>query len=368
MKFGIFYVLEAPDGDYRKAWSRMMGQITYAEELGYDSVWIAEHHGSLYGTMPRLPVAAAAIAERTERMRIGTAVAILPFSNPVRIAEDFAMVDIISNGRLDLGVGRAYQPLEFKNMGLADKQDDSRELFQESLDILLGLWGNEKFSYEGKHWQLDEVECHPRPIQDPVPIHVAAISPSTFGLVADNDLNIIQAATLMPIDELKEFALDAKVKLVEKGHKPETLDFPLLWITHLARSFEEGKARSAEAMKWYFDTLLALVPQGAKAPKSYEAFAAAAEAYHEAGGFPVETLNEVGNLIMGDPAYAIEQLEDVRTNIGQEEVILWQQIGGLDDKYVKDSMKIFADEVMPHFKGKPPVVPEVLREAQSALA
>ena len=366
MKFGLFYVLEAPDGDYRKAWTRMMGQIQYGEALGYESVWLAEHHGSLYGSMPRLAVAAAAIAERTTTMRIGTAVTILPFDNPVRTAEDFAMVDVISNGRLDFGVGRAYQPLEFKNMGLASRQDHSRELFQESLDIVLGLWNHEKFSYRGKHWQLDEVECHPRPIQKPVPIHVAAISPETFGMVAARNLNIIQAATLMPLTELKAFCLDAKRKLIAQGHRAENLDFPLLWITHVANSFEEGKQRSAPALKWYFDTLLSLVPQGAKSPKSYEAFAAAADAYHEAGGFPVEVLNDSGNLILGTTDFAAERMAEVRDDMGQQEVILWMQVGGLDDKHVRDSMRLFAEEVMPRFKGQAPVVPSALRNAKVA--
>ncbi len=366
MKFGLFYVLEAPDGDYRKAWTRMMGQIQYGEELGYDSVWLAEHHGSLYGSMPRLAVAAAAIAERTTRMRIGTAVTILPFDNPVRTAEDFAMVDVISNGRLEFGVGRAYQPLEFKNMGLAHLQDHSRDLFQESLEIILGLWNNPSFSYEGKHWQLDDVECHPRPIQKPIPVHVAAISPETFSMVAAKNLNIIQAATLMPLNELKAFCLKAKRQLVDQGNRAETIDFPLLWITHVAATFDEGKQRSASALKWYFDTLLSLVPQGAKAPKSYEAFAAAADAYHEAGGFPVETLNDVGNLILGTADYAAQRMAEVHQDMGQEEVILWMQVGGLDDRHVRDSMRRFAEEVMPRFKGLPPCVPAALSDAKVA--
>ena len=366
MKFGLFYVLEAPDGDYRNAWTRMMGQIQYGEALGYQSVWLAEHHGSRYGSMPRLAVAAAAIAERTTTMRIGTAVTILPFDNPVRTAEDFAMVDVISNGRLDIGVGRAYQPLEFKNMGLADRQDHSRELFQESLDIVLGLWNNEKFSYPGKHWQLDEVECHPRPLQKPVPIHVAAISPATFGMVAAKNLNIIQAATLMPLTELKAFCLDAKRKLMAHGHRAENLDFPLLWITHVANSFDEGKQRSVAALKWVFDTLLALVPQGAKSPKSYEAFAAAADAYHEVGGFPVEILNDTGNLVLGTPDFAAQRMAEVRNDMGQQEVILWMQVGGLDDKHVRDSMRLFAEQVMPRFKGLPARVPSALRDVKVA--
>ena len=128
MRFGVFYVLESPDDDYRRAWEEMLEQIEFAEQLGFDSVWLAEHHGSNYGTMPSPQVAAAAVASRTTRMRIGIAVSILPFDNPVRIAEDYAMVDVISNGRLDFGVGRGYQPHEVRM--LIDRELDGQRLNQ----------------------------------------------------------------------------------------------------------------------------------------------------------------------------------------------------------------------------------------------
>ena len=109
MRFGLFLRAREPRRNFRRAYSEMFGQIEYAEELGFDSVWLAEHHGSPYGSMPSPAVAASAIAKFTERLRIGLAVSILPFANPVRIAEEYAMVDVISNGRLDMGVGRGYQ-------------------------------------------------------------------------------------------------------------------------------------------------------------------------------------------------------------------------------------------------------------------
>ena len=205
MKFGMFYVLECPDGDFSRAYKEMLGQIEYAEELGYDSVWLAEHHGSPYGSLPSPQVAMASIAQITERMRIGLAVSILPFDHPVRIAEDFAMVDVLSNGRLDLGVGRGYQPREFKMLGLADKQEHSREIFEESLDIIVGLWENETFSYNGKHFQLEDVTITPRPVQKPrPPLYVAAISPQTFHLVKKYDMNVLVTPTLMSLEELED--------------------------------------------------------------------------------------------------------------------------------------------------------------------
>ncbi|WP_368680341.1 LLM class flavin-dependent oxidoreductase (plasmid) [Rhodococcus opacus] len=363
MKFGVFYVLEAPDGDYKKAWHRMLGQIEYAEELGYESVWLAEHHGSNYGSMPRLPIALSAIAQRTTTMRLGTAVTILPFSNPIRIAEDFAQVDLISNGRLEFGVGRAYQPLEYKAMGMPEKQPYSREIFNEALEIVHGLWNNERFSYEGKHFTVDDVECVPKPLQSPVPTYVAASSPETFTMCAEKDLSILTAATLSPSEDLKPLIHQAKEIYARQGHALETINFPLLWITHVAPTLQEGKDRAASALTWYFDRLLSLVPQGEDAPQGYGPFAAAAKAYKEAGGFPVEDLNEAGNLMLGDPEFVIDRIADMRDSLGLQEIITWQQVGGMDDKYVRDSMRIFAEEVMPEFKGKPPVVPETLRQS-----
>src|SRR5262249_38274889 len=116
MRFGLFYVCEAPDGGVQRSYREMLDQVEYAEELGFDTVWLAEHHGSSYGTMPRPAIMAAAVAARTTRMRVGVMVSVLPFSNPVRNAEDWAMVDVLSGGRLDLGTGRGYQPREFAMM------------------------------------------------------------------------------------------------------------------------------------------------------------------------------------------------------------------------------------------------------------
>ena len=110
MKFSVFYVLESSDRDFRRAYDEMLEQIRIAESLGFGEVWLAEHHGSDYGSIPSPQIAAAAIAAHTERMRFGIAVSNLTFDWPVRVAEDYAMVDVLSGGRLDLGVGRGYQP------------------------------------------------------------------------------------------------------------------------------------------------------------------------------------------------------------------------------------------------------------------
>jgi alkanesulfonate monooxygenase SsuD/methylene tetrahydromethanopterin reductase-like flavin-dependent oxidoreductase (luciferase family) len=364
MKFGMFYVLECPDGDYRRAYKEMLGQVEYAEELGFDSVWLAEHHGSPYGSMPSPAVAASAIATITERLRIGIAVAILPFEHPVRTAEDYAMVDVISGGRLDMGVGRGYQPREFAMLGLADQQAHSREIFNESLEILIGLWENERFSYQGQHYQLDDVGITPRPLQQPrPPIYVAAISPATFALVEKHKLNIMVTPTLMTLPELKENVIEAKRKLIAAGRSPESLNFPMNWQMHLAGTKDEAETRPADALDWYFNLVMDLVPKGPDAPAGYEFMRDLAAAFEEAGGVSVPALEEGGIIVLDDPDGVAAKVREVRDEIGQQEVFTWMRIGGLSDDKVRSSMKLFAEEVMPQFQGQDPVIPDALLEA-----
>ena len=351
MKFGMFYVLESPDGDYQRAYKEMFGQIEYAEELGWDSVWLAEHHGSPYGSMPSPQLAMTSIAMITERMRIGLAVSILPFDNPVRIAEDFAMVDVISGGRLDLGVGRGYQPREFKMLGLADQQQHSREIFEEELEILIGLWENETFSYQGKFFQLDDVTITPRPVQKPrPPLYVAAISPSTFELVRKYDLNVLVTPTLMSLDELKTFVLKAKQDLCEAGHDPLELNFPMNWQMHLAETEEEALDSAVRSAR--------LVLQPGHEARAERADCAEGLRVHGQPGRGVRSRGRgVDQRPAGrrdhpprQPEKVRQKIEEVYTEIGQQEIFCWMRIGGLEDKKVRvvdEALRRGSDAVLP---------------------
>lgn len=368
MKFGVFFVTEAPDRDFKRAYDEMLEQVGYAEHLGFDEVWLAEHHGSTYGSMPSGSVMAAAIAQRTTRLRIGMAVSILPFNNPVRIAEEYAMVDVLSGGRLDLGVGRGYQPSEYEMLGLTDRQADSREIFQESLDIITGLWTQDDFSYKGKYYDIRHATLTPKPLQQPhPPIFVAALSPETFALVAEKGYNLLVTPTLMALPELKEFILDAKRRLVQHGRDPSSIEFPMNWQMHLAATEAEAKERTKDAFGWYFDKIMGLVPHGAKVPATYEAYADMAAAYHEAGGFPVEQLQEMGVVILGDAAAATRRIAEVRDDVGINRISCWFRIGGLSHDKVMDSMEIFAREVMPQFAAPAPFPAAALAPAPTTV-
>ena len=139
-----------------------------AEEMGFDSMFFGEHHMDQEGQiLPSPLMAAAVVAARTQRLKIGTAILVLPLYHPVHVAEDLATLDIISKGRAILGVGLGYQKADFDAYGLNLR--DARGRLEESVEIIRECWTGKTFSYEGKHFQLNDVTCVPTPVQRPSP-------------------------------------------------------------------------------------------------------------------------------------------------------------------------------------------------------
>jgi alkanesulfonate monooxygenase SsuD/methylene tetrahydromethanopterin reductase-like flavin-dependent oxidoreductase (luciferase family) len=202
MQFGIFFLMGSPGMEPSEhVYRRMLDHIVLAEELGYDSVWIAEHHFSNYGYIPNPLMVAVRAAAETSRIRIGTAVLVLPFWHPLRLAEEIAMADQLTGGRLDVGVARGYQPYEFARFGLSF--EDARSLSEETLDILLRALSEVGFSYPGRHYRIDETTVFPRPLQRPhPPIWLGAQSEESFDAAVRFGLPAFTSISGRPIDNL----------------------------------------------------------------------------------------------------------------------------------------------------------------------
>ncbi len=166
-----------PDGDLSMTdvYAATIEQSVLADELGLDHVWFTEHHFLEDGYLPAFQPLAGAIAARTRRLRISTDIALMPLYHPIRLAEELAVLDHISRGRMELGLGMGYVPEEFRNFGVPLRNRVS--MTEEGIDILRLAWADGPFSYEGKRYQIDGIEVHPKPVQPGgPPLWIAAMS------------------------------------------------------------------------------------------------------------------------------------------------------------------------------------------------
>ena len=179
IRFGMWYDFRNPPAwkrPYDQLYNEIIDQIVWGEENGFDDIWLSEHHFIEDGYSPSLMPIAAAIASRTKKIHIGTSVILMPFHNPVRMAEDAATVDVISGGRFELGVGVGYKVEEFESFAISSKERGART--NEGLEIIRRLWEGETLTFEGKYYTVTKAKLTPEPIQQPrPPIWVGGFTP-----------------------------------------------------------------------------------------------------------------------------------------------------------------------------------------------
>jgi alkanesulfonate monooxygenase SsuD/methylene tetrahydromethanopterin reductase-like flavin-dependent oxidoreductase (luciferase family) len=353
MRFGTYYFLQAPPSlAHPEVVRNEIEQMAWTEELGFDSIWLTEHHFIEYGLSVSPAVLAAAAAVKTRRVRIGLAAAILPFHDPVRLAEELAMVDILSGGRLDVGVGRGNRPVEFE--GYRVPQIESRERFDESLEIMLRAWTRERFSFEGRHHQIPEIRVIPKPLQQPhPPIYVVCVSPDTIEATALRGWPMLNSILRGPLDPLVQ-QRDTYVKACRKAGRSETEIAGLLarWGVsrhiYVAPTDAQAQAEARDAEMWYQEALRRfLLPDDIERvhPLLQPAFRTAAERF---APIPWEQL-VAETLAVGSPDTVADRIAAMR-DLGVGEVLCWMNFGGLPQPKVRRSMELFAREVMPRFR------------------
>ncbi|MEE9249313.1 MAG: LLM class flavin-dependent oxidoreductase [Dehalococcoidia bacterium] len=348
MKFGLFYLFSEFEGvPQDQIFNEVLEEVEYAEELGFDSVWLPEHHFSVYGTLGNPFIMAAAIAQRTRHIRIGTAVMVLPLQHPLRIAEDAALVDVLSGGRLLFGVGRGYQNPEFDILDVS--QGDSREMFQESLDIILKAWTEEGFSYNGRFWHVNEATVYPKPTQKPhPPIFWAAVSPETYGMAARQGYPLLRSPNFSTLSVVEDSFKDYLSQLRAGGYDPEAMDHPVSIKVYVAPTDEEAKRDAVPHALWFFHKLATLLPGAPGRPRrrGYEQYP---QDPGKLATITDENLWEWGTCY-GSPERVIEQMRTYIERTGTNHVMAWMKIGGLEHSKIMRSMGLFAKDVMPALK------------------
>ena len=353
MKFGTFFFFQAAPGHrHADIIHRELEQVEWTEELGFDEVWFTEHHFIDYGLSVDPASLAAAAASRTRRVRIGLAAAILPFHHPLRLAEQMALVDIISNGRLDVGVGRGNRPAEFA--GYRVPQVESRERFEEAVEILRLAWTQERFSFHGRFFDFDDVRVIPKPLQQPhPPLYQVCVSKDGIENTALRGWPMLNSVLTGPVDQLVGNR-DTYVATLEKSGRSAAEIASLLarWGVSRqiyvadtdARALEE--ARPAEL--WYQESFRRfVVPERIEDahPSLQPGFRAMAE---KLGRVTWEDLVRE-TLAFGSPDTVARHIEHMR-QLGVGQVLCWMNFGGLPQDRIRRSMELFAREVMPRFR------------------
>ena len=357
MDFGLFFINEKPPGmSDEVVISNALEQCKLADELGFESVWLGEHHFSPYGTMPDTLLFGAAVAQITERVKIGTAVIVPTFTHPVRVAEQIAMLDVISGGRFRVGLGRGYQSREFNGYGVP--QNESTDRFREATEIIDGLLTYENFSYEGRFWSVHDLTLAPRPVQRPrPPIYVAgsATPSSTEWLVAKN----YRCLTGNP------YSLDpgssdevGHVLVEEQKRQGKTPSLEHAWglLHNILVGDTDEAAAAAFRTNWhlgndYLYTYARVVEEGEELPEDYKYYSRMHEIWATLRATDYDDMLAMRGSLVGSPDLVAEKLVKLYEDTGFSKQLMWMNRGGaVPQKDMLHSMELFATKVMPQVR------------------
>lgn len=343
MRFGFFDQLPCPDGfTERQRYKDILAQIDLADTLGFDTAWLGEIHFIRQFSILSDPLMTlAAAAQRTRRIRLGTAVTLLPLHSPIKIAEEAAICDILSDGRLEFGVGRGIAR-HYPSYGIPP--EESRGRFDEALDFILAAWTNETFSFDGRYFQARDLALVPRPVQTPhPPVRIAANSPDTFPLAAERRLPLFASPLINPPDKLKAGLAIYRDSLPGGYHGDTALAFPL----HVAASREAARQQCEPSLMRFLRVATEAALPPVQDPASFEAFRQVRERMSRVTFADMD--REIG--VFGDPAYCVERIRALREEYGFDEFIGYFNQGGLmDPELVRATMKLFAEAVMPQLR------------------
>ena len=338
MDIGTFLLMQSPTArPSQEVYARGIEQAQAAESLGYRNVWLGEHHFSTYGLLSRPAQLATYIAAKTTTLRVGTAVIVVPLHHPLIIAEEIAMLDILSGGRLDIGLGRGYQRYEFERFGL--KLDAGGGRWDESLDILMKSFAGRPFSYDGKLFQIPETSVYPQPMQKPhPPIWITAQSEYAIDAAVRRGFNVLTGGFGVPVERLAEFGklFERVVNEVQPAKPPRVGVQRAVYVTKDAADARDA----AEQARWNMRVTLSL-------RNNYERVENGVAVPVPAKTEP--TIDELIDryLVIGTPDTVIRQIKRVQELVGITHFNCSFWFGDMEQARILRSMELFAKEVMP---------------------
>jgi alkanesulfonate monooxygenase SsuD/methylene tetrahydromethanopterin reductase-like flavin-dependent oxidoreductase (luciferase family) len=256
VKVGVLQFFSWPERrvDLATVYARALERIEIMDQTGYDAVWLAEHHFSSFSVCPSVHMVGTLAAARTRRLRIGTAVSLAPFYHPLRLAEEVALLDLLSGGRVNWGAGRGFARVEFTAFAVPPEESASR--FRETVEIVLRAWTDERLNFVGQHFRFEDVEVLPKPTQLPhPPVWMAASSESAIEWAASRGLSIL----MDPHSSSHEIGRKRRhyaEKLAAAGFSEVGRDIPVARLVALAGSAREAAAVARSGAEWIVNSYL----------------------------------------------------------------------------------------------------------------
>lgn len=348
MKISLFTEVQCPEGASPiQRLHELLKQAERADELGYDGLWIAEIH-----FQPEFSVLSApypvlgAISQRTKRLRLGVAVNILAVHHPVHIAEQAAMLDLLSGGRMDFTIGRGH-PHTRVYEGFGANREDSRSMMEESLKIIRGAWSQEPLEFHGRFYDIPEIVVNPKPVQKPhPPIYSANTSLDGVEFAAQLGLNVFLPIHTLNRERVKNLAETYWKRLRAHGHDPSQRELGLLIPLYIAESPQDAREKAQKGIMDYYRVI-------SSTRNDYRAWLTK-RGFDGAQRLPPVPWEGMSfeqicaeHAILNDPRGALQQLKELLEETQATHLLCWIYIGSMTHDLVLQSMERFARSVMP---------------------
>jgi alkanesulfonate monooxygenase SsuD/methylene tetrahydromethanopterin reductase-like flavin-dependent oxidoreductase (luciferase family) len=343
MRFGTFsYNQSRPWIAEKQAFEELLEQILLTEKLGFDEAWFAEHHHSDYGMLASPNLIIASLAHRTKRLRMGNLVNVLPLYDPMRLAEECGMLDILTGGRLNVGLGRGVPKDDMKHR--LDRET-AQARFEEGIEILMRAWSGETFSYSGKAWGYEEISCRPQPLQKPhPPIYYGATSPDSPAMVARRGWNL--ALSRQPLANCARAIKSYREEHAKHPHLDGKGDAIMVRDVYVADTDEQAWRDAGPQITRFWQLATdnfwrgdSLSPDDL--PKFTERYA------YYPGGLNIKKLDEWGTSLIGSPETVIKKARTMIEIAKPDCLVGMCSFGGLSHEQISRSIELFGTKVMP---------------------
>jgi probable F420-dependent oxidoreductase len=334
IKCGLMFGLRNPAEwhiPFAQLYAEALDLIELADDLGFHSAWVSEHHFSPDGYCPSPMGFSAAIAARTRRIRIGTNIVVLPLVHPLRLAEEAAVVDVLSRGRFTLGVGAGYREEEFATFGVSLYERGSR--MREGIELLRRAWTEAVVHHQGEHFTADGLSVEPKPVQPQgPPILVGARTEAATRRAGRLGDGIILSRGREQLRWFRDAATQA-------GRDPDTLEVVTNRIVHVADSAEAAMREIGPHLLYH--------------ERSYQGWFQKSGLAHEQGARLFESTGDLPleRYILGPPEEVIARIRELQATYGFTELVMWGRLPGLPIDVARRSLERFGREVLPALEG-----------------